>query len=167
MNSVPKCNMCSDNLCKRPPVGRFLLIDPLMFAFWALAYRRLDWLLKWVLRQFRNDSLNKWKPYNRQWDDKPRCLFLAACYFCVSCSIQSTCSIISRDTLWTLRSNNGNVHENVAEEWTSHPFKLFRDYPKSPCYLKEGNFGWSWREEPRPSSDRGGRIFHLAVPVLK
>ena len=25
-------------------------------------------------------------------------------------------------------------------------FKLFRDYPNSPCCLKEGDFGWSWRE---------------------
>ena len=43
----------------------------------------------------------------------------------------------------TLRSDNGDVHENVAEKQTSHHFKLFRDYPNSPCYLKEGDFGWS------------------------
>ena len=48
--------------------------------------------------------------------------------------------------LGTLRSDNGDVHENVAEKQTSHHFKLFRDYPNSPCYLKEGDFGWSWRE---------------------
>ena len=41
----------------------------------------------------------------------------------------------------TLRSDNGDVHENVAEKQTSHHFKLFRDYPNSPCYLKEGDFG--------------------------
>ena len=29
---------------------------------------------------------------------------------------------------------------------TSHHFKLSRDYPISSCYLKEGDFGWSWRE---------------------
>ena len=34
----------------------------------------------------------------------------------------------------TLRSDNGDVHENVAEKQTSHPFKIFRDYPNSPCY---------------------------------
>ena len=45
--------------------------------------------------------------------------------------------------LGTLRSYNGDVHGNVAEQETSHPFKLFRDYPNSPCYLKDGNFGWS------------------------
>ena len=45
--------------------------------------------------------------------------------------------------LGTLRSDNGDVHENVAEKQTSHHFKLFRDYPNSPCYLKEGDFGWS------------------------
>ena len=46
----------------------------------------------------------------------------------------------------TLRSDNGDVHENVAEKQNSHHFKLFRDYPNSPCYLKEGNFSGSWRE---------------------
>ena len=45
--------------------------------------------------------------------------------------------------LGTLRSDNGDVHENVAEKQTSHHFKLFRDYPNSPCYLKEGGFGKS------------------------
>ena len=43
----------------------------------------------------------------------------------------------------TLRSDKGDVHKNVAEKQTSHHFKLFRDYPNSPCYLKEGDFGWS------------------------
>ena len=47
----------------------------------------------------------------------------------------------------TLRwSDNGDVHENVAEKQTWHHFKHFGDYPNSPCYLKEGDFGWSWRE---------------------
>ena len=46
----------------------------------------------------------------------------------------------------TLRSNNGDVHENVAEKQTLHQFKLFRIYPNSPCYLKEVDFGLSWRE---------------------
>ena len=48
--------------------------------------------------------------------------------------------------LGTLRSDNGDVHENVAEKQTSHHFKLFRDYPNSPCCLRDGNFGWSRRE---------------------
>ena len=43
----------------------------------------------------------------------------------------------------TLRSDNGDVHENVAEKQTSHHFQLFCDYPNSPCYLHEGDFGWS------------------------
>ena len=30
-----------------------------------------------------------------------------------------------------------------AEKQTSHHLKLFRDYPNSPSYLKEGDFGWS------------------------
>ena len=42
----------------------------------------------------------------------------------------------------TLRFDNGDVHEtDFAEKQTSHHFKLFRDYPSSPCYLKEGDFG--------------------------
>ena len=34
--------------------------------------------------------------------------------------------------LGILRSNNGEVHGNVAEKWTSHPFTFFRDYSKGP-----------------------------------
>ena len=55
----------------------------------------------------------------------------------------ASCSLNFFLFLGTLRSDNGDVHENVAEKYTSHLFKLFRDYPNSPCYLKEGNFGWS------------------------
>ena len=44
----------------------------------------------------------------------------------------------------TLRFDNGDVHEtDFAEKQTSHHFKLFRDYPSSPHYLTEGDFGWS------------------------
>ena len=43
----------------------------------------------------------------------------------------------------TLRSDNGDVHDNVAEKQNSHHFKLFHDYPNSLCYLKEGDIGWS------------------------
>ena len=50
----------------------------------------------------------------------------------------------------TLRSHNGDVHENVTEKWTPHPFKPFHHFPKSPCYLKEGNLGWNWREGAAP-----------------
>ena len=53
----------------------------------------------------------------------------------------------NRDLIW---SDNSDVRENVAEKYMSHPFKPFRDYPKSPCYLKEGNLGWSWREGTAP-----------------
>ena len=45
--------------------------------------------------------------------------------------------------LGILRSDNGDVHENVAEKQTLHPFKLFRDYPKSSRYLNDGNLGLS------------------------
>ena len=40
--------------------------------------------------------------------------------------------------LGPLRSNNGEVHENVAEKWTSHPFTVFRDYFKWPAQLLKG-----------------------------
>ena len=40
-----------------------------------------------------------------------------------------------------LRSDNGDFHENVAKKQTSPHFKFFRDYPNSPFYVKEGDFG--------------------------
>ena len=46
-------------------------------------------------------------------------------------------------TLRTLRSDNGDVHKNVAEKQTSYPFNIFRNYSKGLSYLKEENFGWS------------------------
>ena len=42
--------------------------------------------------------------------------------------------VVIQFLLGTLRSDNGDVHENVAEKQTSHHFKLFRDYANSPCY---------------------------------
>ena len=61
--------------------------------------------------------------------------------------------------LGTLRSNNGDVHANVAEKQTSHHFKLSRDYPISSCYLKEGE-----RAQVRTAD---GRVYRLTVPLLK
>ena len=29
---------------------------------------------------------------------------------------------------------------------TSHPVKVFRRHPKTPCYLKEGNLGWTGKK---------------------
>ena len=46
-------------------------------------------------------------------------------------------------TLGTLRPDNGDVHEKVTEKKTSHPFKPFRDFHKSPCHLEERNLGWN------------------------
>ena len=44
----------------------------------------------------------------------------------------------------TLRSDNGaGVRENLAEKYTPHLFKSFRNYHNSPSYLKEGNLCWS------------------------
>ena len=82
-------------------------------------------------------------------------------------SFDNTNSRLCQERLRTLRSNNGDVHENFAEKLAPRPFKSFRDYPKSPSYLKQGNLWWSWREGPHPSSGRDGRIYRLAVAVLK
>ena len=67
----------------------------------------------------------------------------------------------------TLRSDNGDVHENLAEKQTPHPFKPFRDYPESPSYLKKRIYVGAEEREPHQSLDRDGRIYRLAVPVLK
>ena len=42
-----------------------------------------------------------------------------------------------------LTSDNDDIHKNVVVKQTSHHFILFHDYLNSPCYLKEGDFGWS------------------------
>ena len=55
--------------------------------------------------------------------------------------------VVVRFQIGALRSNNGDVHENVADKQTPHHLKLFRHYPNSPCYVKEEDFGWYWREE--------------------
>ena len=48
------------------------------------------------------------------------------------------------------------------------PFKRFREYSKSPGYLKEGKLGWSWREGTASEfRQRSSKIYHLAVRVLK
>ena len=52
-------------------------------------------------------------------------------------------AVVIVPSIGTLRSDNSDVHENVAEKQTSHHFKRFRDYPITPCYLKEGHFGRS------------------------
>ena len=43
----------------------------------------------------------------------------------------------------TLRSDNGDTNENVAEKQTSRPLKLFRPSTKLPSYLKVGKLGWN------------------------
>ena len=39
-----------------------------------------------------------------------------------------------RNILGTLRADNGDANENVAEKWIFHPFKRFRDYLNSHSY---------------------------------
>ena len=43
----------------------------------------------------------------------------------------------------TLSSDNGDVHENFAENRLRILSLFFRDCPYEPSYLKEGNLGWS------------------------
>ena len=60
-----------------------------------------------------------------------------------------------RQTLGTLRSDNGDVHENVAI------------IPIRPGTEKKGILAGAEQRETRSSSDRDGRIYRLAVPVPK
>ena len=69
--------------------------------------------------------------------------------------------------LGTLPSDNGDVHENVAEKQMSHHFKLFAIIPLRPVTLKKGILNGAEERGTRSSSDRDGRIYCLAVPVHK
>ena len=61
---------------------------------------------------------------------------------CLKGTKKEVVSVRFTKTIGTLRSDNGEVHENVADKQTTS-FQLFRDYPSSPCYVKEEDFGWS------------------------
>ena len=52
-------------------------------------------------------------------------------------------------TIRSLRPNNGDVHENVAEKQTPHPIKPFRDYPRSQL-LKWRQFMLELKRGDRP-----------------
>ena len=61
--------------------------------------------------------------------------------------------------LGTLRADNGDANENVAEKWIFHPFKLFRDCFNSHSYKKKENLiGAEERANASEASDRDGRI---------
>ena len=62
---------------------------------------------------------------------------------CLKGTKKEVLSVRFTKTIGTLRSDNGDIHENVADKQTPHHFKLFRDYPISPCYVKAEDFGWS------------------------
>ena len=56
-------------------------------------------------------------------------------------------SVLScKNCVGNIRSHNGDVNEKVAEKKTLHPVKVFRRHPKTPCYLKEGNLGWTGKK---------------------
>ena len=71
--------------------------------------------------------------------------------FLKASSILETSSTGDQKCYGPYDNDNVDVHENVAEKSTLHPFKHFRDFPDSPCYLKEGNFVWSIREVTTPN----------------
>ena len=51
------------------------------------------------------------------------------------------------------------------EQAAHHPFKHFRNYPDSPCYLKEGNFVSSWREVTAPNFRRWRTTIYTKKPL--
>ena len=51
--------------------------------------------------------------------------------------------------LGTLRSNNGEVHENVAEKWTSHPFTFFSRLFQGAQLLKRRKFSLELKRRDR------------------
>ena len=51
--------------------------------------------------------------------------------------------------LGTLRSNNGEVHENVAEKWTSHPFTFFSRLFQGAQLLKRREFSLELKRRDR------------------
>ena len=59
------------------------------------------------------------------------------------------------------------MHSQNHRKYDRILLNLFRDYPNSPCYLKEGNLVGAEKRGPRPSSDKDCRIYRLAVLVLK
>ena len=63
-------------------------------------------------------------------------------------------------SLGTLQSDNGDVHENVPEKQTLHPFKPF-------CDFSQGIYVGAEERRPRPSSDRDRGIYRLVVPSSK
>ena len=65
-----------------------------------------------------------------------------------------------------LRNYDGDVNENLAEKKTPHPFKPFRDYLKSPSYLKEGNSSWSWREGTALARVQTEMVEFITLPFL-
>ena len=67
----------------------------------------------------------------------------------------------------TLRSENGDVHENVAEKQTSHHFNCFTIIPIRPVTSKKRSLAGAGERGTRSSSDRDGRTYRLAVPVRK
>ena len=65
-----------------------------------------------------------------------------------------------------LRNYDSDVNENLAEKKTPHPFKPFRDYRKSPSYLKEGNLSWSWRKGTALARVQTKMVEFITLPFL-
>ena len=70
-------------------------------------------------------------------------------------------------SLGTLRSDNGDVHENVAEKKPSYHLKLFTIIAICPVTYNKGILAGAEERGTRSSWDRDGRIYRLAVLVPK
>ena len=62
---------------------------------------------------------------------------------------------------------SNDILVNVPEKYTPHPFKPFRDYLKSPSYLKEGSLSLELKRGGHAQVQTEMVSYRLAVPVLK
>jgi len=64
-------------------------------------------------------------------------------------------------------SDNVDVHENLAENRLLILSNHFAIIPSRPVTKKKGIYVEAEERGPHPRSDRDGRIYRLAVPILK
>ena len=67
----------------------------------------------------------------------------------------------------TLRSDNGDVHENFAKNRLQILSLFFAIIPRGPVTQKKGIWVGAEEKGQRPSSNRDGRIYRLAISVPK
>ena len=69
--------------------------------------------------------------------------------------------------LWlirTVRSDNGATVKTSLKNRLRILSNYFAISPKSPCYLKEGNLGWSWREGATPDWVQTEMVEFITLP---